>query len=153
MHWQEQSASRASGCCWRASVGSESCIFHPTLISLSRRVLGFLKEQKFFNYKRRKCLNGTVNNNKLRDTRAAGAAGDHLLPTKSPLWQFEFMCGVKHSAIWNTSLHHRFSSHGKFHPAELERHQKDGLWCTKNWEFGGCPSVSWYHQPSLCAEL
>lgn len=108
-------------------MGSESCIFHPTPISLSRKVLGFLKQQKFFNCKNRKCLNDAVNNHKLRDTKAVGADGDHLWPTKSPLWQFEFMCGVKHSAIWKTTLPHRFSSHGKFHPAELERHQKDGL--------------------------
>lgn len=47
-------------------MGSESCIFHPILISLSRRVLAFLKKQKFFNCKNRKYLKGTVNHNKLR---------------------------------------------------------------------------------------
>lgn len=113
----------------------------------------FSRSRSFFNCKNRKYLNDIGNNNKLRDKKAVGADGDHLLPTKSLLWQFEFMCGVKHSAIWKTTLHHRFSSHRKFHPAELERHQKDGLWCTKNLEFGGCPLVSWYHHPSLCSEL
>lgn len=108
-------------------MGSESCIFHPTLISLSRRVLGFLKKQRFFSCKNRKCLSGAVDINKLRDTEAVGADGAHPWPTKSPLWQFESMSGVKHSAIWKTTLHHRFGSHGKFHPAELERHQKAGL--------------------------
>lgn len=97
--------------------------------------VGLPQEAVVFNCQNRKCLNDTVNNNKLRDTRAVGAGGDHLLPTKSLLWQFEFMCDVKHSAVWGnlTSLLQQpweVSSRraGKAPKGWSVMHKKSGVW-------------------------